>query len=294
MEGAEPRRETELFKTLANETRLKILLAIARRQRERGPLSYAQIMDEIGMEDSGRFNYHLDQLQEHLVRREDGKYVPSASTHRLLGLLDSELLYDDTVVDPVTVGAACLRCGDPIEAIYDYDFYVSCHTCGETRLTKDTSPKIARERSLRTVAAEADQRTRAHLRSMLDGRCLACGGDIEFRMFDSDEQFYPCGLLDVICTIGCRTCSDGIAPLSVGQVVLGHPEVQRYCDKHDIDLNERPQWEYTWTRTDRSTEILSRDPWHVRKYCYVDGSRLIVELAGDGTLEYVDHLLVAP
>ena len=132
MEGAEPRRETELFQTLANETRLKILLAIARRQRERGPLSYAQIMDEIGVEDSGRFNYHLDQLQGHLIRREDGKYVPSAGTHRLLGLLDSELLYDDTVVDPVTVGAACLRCGDPIEAIYDYDFYVSCHTCEET------------------------------------------------------------------------------------------------------------------------------------------------------------------
>ena len=76
--------------------------------------------------------------------------------------------------------------------------------------------------------------------------------------------------------------------------MLGHPEIQRYCDKHDIDLNERPQWEYTWTRTDQSTEILSRDLWHVRKYCYVDGCRLIVELTGDGTVEYVDHLPVAP
>lgn len=280
---------SDMFQTLADETRLQILLAIARHQGQRGPLPYGEIMDDLDIEDSGRFNYHLNRLQDHFIRQEADNYVPTAGAHELLWLLRSEKMSDETMVAPETVGASCLRCGSALETIYDDDLYVSCHDCGESRMKHPTSPSVARSQPLRTLAAEADRRHRRNVAAMFEGSCLLCGGETEFEIMATEQLHYDRCLADVLCYTACRNCNYRFGMLTIGQLVLCHPTVRTYCHEHGIDLFERPQWEYTWTRSDRSTEIRSRDPWRYRKYGFVDGCRLVVQLEGS-RVTHVDHV----
>jgi hypothetical protein len=60
----------DAFATLGNETRLGILQTLGRAGED---LSFSVLRDRVGVEDSGQFNYHLEQLVGHFVRKtEDG------------------------------------------------------------------------------------------------------------------------------------------------------------------------------------------------------------------------------
>lgn len=54
----------EAFAALGNETRIAILLALEGRG---DALSYSELKRQVGVYDSGRFNYHLDRLLGHFV-----------------------------------------------------------------------------------------------------------------------------------------------------------------------------------------------------------------------------------
>jgi len=58
--------------TLSNRTRLEILLALA---REASPRSYSSLMAATGVEDKGRFNYHVRRLRGEFLRKTDDGYV---------------------------------------------------------------------------------------------------------------------------------------------------------------------------------------------------------------------------
>lgn len=283
----------DVFETVADETRLWILVNMIVRQNESGPLSYSEIMDVTGIEDSGRFNYHLDRLTDHFVMVEDEKYVPTMGAHALVNLIYTRKLADDATVSPETVGASCQRCGAPLVAEYDYGFVVACSGCEENHLLGRIGPRTATERSLRTVVRRAGEQLRAHCRALLESCCLQCGGRITVSFTDVRDRFYGRQLVDVFLAVRCQTCYDGLVYLTVGQFLLGHPTVQRYCRDHGVDLTEKSAWEYTWTRTDDSTEIRSRDPWEIVKYAYVDGCKLVAVVEDDGSVSHVDHVRIA-
>lgn len=59
------------FELLSSPVRLEILLALSATD---GPLSYTALREATSIEDNGKFNYHLRQL-EGLVAGTDGEYV---------------------------------------------------------------------------------------------------------------------------------------------------------------------------------------------------------------------------
>lgn len=61
----------EAFAVLGNETRLAILLAL---NRSDGELAYSELKRQVGVYDSGRFNYHLDKLLGHFIDGTEGGY----------------------------------------------------------------------------------------------------------------------------------------------------------------------------------------------------------------------------
>ena len=60
-----------LHKILKDETRRKIILLL----REKGSLSYTDLMDTLDIVSTGLLNYHLKVLGDLLSKREDGQYV---------------------------------------------------------------------------------------------------------------------------------------------------------------------------------------------------------------------------
>jgi DNA-binding transcriptional ArsR family regulator len=74
-----------LHKILKDETRRKIVNLL----HEKGSLSYTELMNNLGIDSTGKINYHLRILNDLVVKREDGNYALSEK-----GMLASRLLTD--------------------------------------------------------------------------------------------------------------------------------------------------------------------------------------------------------
>ncbi|MFB6087262.1 MAG: hypothetical protein ABEJ85_01980 [Haloarculaceae archaeon] len=281
----------EAFGALADETRLRILLEIVRRQGTEGPQSYAEVMDVADFEDSGLFNYHLEQLTGHFVMEEDDKYVATAAGVEVAQLLASHRLETDrTEVDPVSLGVPCNVCGTALIAEFGYDFYVSCPSCDDPRVTHRIDPELAAEMDARTLALRVDEKARAHVAHLRESYCLDCGGETETILIDASATHYDRRMVDVFVNVACENCRRGVGLMTVGQYLLGHPTVRDYCTRNGIDLDANPVWEYEWAATDTTTHVRSRDPWEIEKVATVDGCRLVALVADDGDVSHVDHV----
>ena len=98
---------------LASEHRVAILRELAAADE---PLRFSELRQRIGMDDTGRFNYHLGELRGRFVREVDGGYELGHAGERVVlaaGDLDPE-------------GAAALT--DAYEGATDDD---ACPVCGE-------------------------------------------------------------------------------------------------------------------------------------------------------------------
>ena len=61
------------FELLGNETRIEILRVLASADEE--CLSFSTLRKRVGIDDSGQFNYHLNRLAGHYVRRTTDGYA---------------------------------------------------------------------------------------------------------------------------------------------------------------------------------------------------------------------------
>lgn len=63
---------SDALTVLADETRIAILRALADAE---GALAFSELRRRAGVDDAGRFNYHLTKLREYFVREVDGGYA---------------------------------------------------------------------------------------------------------------------------------------------------------------------------------------------------------------------------
>lgn len=69
MQEADP---TDALAALGDETRVAILRTLAEAEE---PLPFSELRQRAGVDDPGRFNYHLSTLREYFVREVDGGYA---------------------------------------------------------------------------------------------------------------------------------------------------------------------------------------------------------------------------
>jgi DNA-binding transcriptional ArsR family regulator len=69
MQEADP---TDALAVLGDETRIAILRVLAEAEE---PLPFSELRRRAGVDDAGRFNYHLSKLREYFVREQDGGYT---------------------------------------------------------------------------------------------------------------------------------------------------------------------------------------------------------------------------
>ncbi|WP_255168656.1 DUF7347 domain-containing protein [Natrononativus amylolyticus] len=77
-EPPDPAATAALFDLLGEETRLRIVRELYRHRREEPDepgLSFSALGARVGVEDTGRFNYHLGRLRGSLVEKRAGRYV---------------------------------------------------------------------------------------------------------------------------------------------------------------------------------------------------------------------------
>lgn len=94
------------LETLSNEHRLAILRTLAEADR---PLSFSELRKAVGIDDPGQFNYHLTELCERFVRKEDGGYSLGHRSERVV--LAAGDIEPKGATDATTEG--CPVCGEP-------------------------------------------------------------------------------------------------------------------------------------------------------------------------------------
>jgi len=102
---------SDALAVLGEETRVRILRVLA----ETGePMSFSELRRAVGVEDAGRFNYHLSRVCEHFVREVGSGYELDSAGAQLVTAADVELAGREEVADAVDPGPdeSCPVCGE--------------------------------------------------------------------------------------------------------------------------------------------------------------------------------------
>lgn len=210
--GPDPLSPDNAFAALGNETRVKILRVLGDHDE---PLSFSALYDEIELRDSGQFNYHLDKLLGHFVRKREDGYELDRAGRRVVEAILSGAVTDDVSLDRTPIDERCDICGAPVEASWhDGSISLYCTECDgryehRRRLETETDegylgslplpPAGLRNRTADAVVQAAWTWTNLEILGMASGICPRCSATIERNptiCSDHDATDGPCSQCD--------------------------------------------------------------------------------------------------
>ena len=277
--GEEPSETTpeEAFGLVADETRFRILQALwdATTGGDRA-VSFSGLRERADVEDSGRFNYHLDQLTPRFVRRNGDGYELTYAGQQVVGAAVSGVYTeaDSHSVDPIPVGD-CPDCEGRLEASYETGVItVDCADC-DTVVARPTAPPVlAASHDDERLPAVFSRRTLATIREMNAGFCHLCGGRVT-RALDAAVADIE-GNEPVAITYTCEACGRAVTA-GVGAVLLTHPAVVAFLHDNGVDLGETPLWELLWA-IDPPIRVVCEEPLELEVTVPADGEAFVATL----------------
>jgi hypothetical protein len=227
------------FAAVADELRVRILRELWDAD---DPLSFSELRERVGVRDSGRFNYHLGELQGRFVEKADdaGGYDLRFAGRKLVGALHSGVYTEPgDPVGPQPVDGSCVSCGADLEAVYEDEHgKVDCTECEVSLIQTEVPPAFVDGREA-DLAAAVDGYVRTTLRSFLDGFCPTCSGQTTGRLADGENGMGPNAVVE------CERCGATFYGLA-GWVVVDHPAVLSFYDDHGRSVRNTPLWHLGW------------------------------------------------
>lgn len=271
----------EAFDLLSNEVRLDILrtLGEAMAGEDDAPLSFTDLQRRVGVEDNGRFNYHLTKLTGRLVAKREGGYELRPPGNNIYQAIVSGAYTDDGGTDPVAVdGEYCPYCGDDAAAWYeDNHFHLGCCSCDNLVIRYPIPPASfdrGRPESLLTAGGTYILRDQT---SMQQGLCPYCAGDVEGELTTEGGKLeeYNERLYSSVARFVCDRCSWSMH-CGVPFAMNIEPAVVSFFYDHGIAIYERHPWSIYQYAEDC---VLSQDPWRVEVRCRIDDDvlRLVID-----------------
>ncbi|WP_049927257.1 DUF7351 domain-containing protein [Halopiger goleimassiliensis] len=283
---------------IGEETRARIVVALGEAvdpaDARPGVLEFSTLMDRVGVEDSGRFNYHLDRLVDTFVRKVDGGYRLNPPGNLLYRAIVAGTLTERERLEPFGAGD-CPTCGAELTAEYpaDHYLYVRCGDCGDFFHTYRLPNRGVRDRS-REEALDAAVRTGRHETSLLrEGVCHACSAPVERELRSDDPGV--CGQrceFDVYAVLACSACNAG----GIGhpaQVALTAPAVVGFFADHDRDARAVRRWEPVVADAEAGTRVHDEEPPVVAVPFELGQERLTVWLDDDLQVTSADRSTLA-
>jgi hypothetical protein len=276
----------EAFLLLADETRVRIVAELAEAWVDDWPgrVGYADLMRRVGVEDSGRFNYHLGELVGRFVARRDDRYKVTFDGLRVYRAIVAGTFTERPSVEPFSTGHDCHVCEGELRARFEGDmFVVACGVCETTVSEVALPPRGLAGRTPREILRAAAQWERSRRELVANGVCPWCAGPIDGTVHDAVESpVVDDDLLDVVIEWRCGECGGGLwSPL--GHYLTTLAPVVALFDAHGVDVTERPLWTFEWAATDRYVSVREDPREYVVDLPIGDGHRVVL----DGDLELV-------
>ncbi|SNZ12537.1 Helix-turn-helix domain-containing protein [Natronoarchaeum philippinense] len=247
-------RAASAFGALADPSRIGILLALW----QSGPLAFADLHRETAIEDSGRFNYHLDRLVDQFVIKTEDTYRLTPVGAKVADiLLDARFGPTPPPIDEPT-DADCPDCGERIHARYENgDIRLQCSACDLLVHYGYFPPRGRTTRDADGFLDAYSQRLWRDFSLAHRGVCPHCSGRMRNRI-DEDPDWYP----DYAAKSICRDCGVSVGS-TLGLRLLGDPDVVAFLADHDVHADDNRFWTLEFCLDDSDVRVVS-DP--VRRY----------------------------
>lgn len=276
----------DAFATLGDATRMGII----RRLGEDEPQSFTQLRKAVGVEDSGRFNYHLGELTGHFVRKTGDEYALREPGSRVVQAVLSGAVTDDRILETTRLDASCPYCGNPIDIMFREErLVISCAHCPGSFSGTETDARFLDGHPGGTVAvlkfppAGVASRTdlevlEAALAWSLDqthafasGLCPRCAAVVEQRVTVCENHDAAPGLCSecnirygVLMDYHCTNCTHVEVNFPVGlHLLLTSPDLQAFVGARGTDPLD-PSWESHAEISAFTEDITDTDPLQAR------------------------------
>jgi len=232
---------SDAFAALGDETRVAILEAFveARRGDPQDPaLSFSELRERAGVEDSGRFNYHLGKLRPRFLEEGDDGYELTYAGREVVGAILSGMPDPDLVRGPEPLDDDCPICGDGLRGEYvDGDVTVECE--GEhTMIVATLPPAAAADRTLPEIVALTARRLYSQLELVTAGVCHICSGPLEREVEAAADDGE---VSDFAYWTQCERCGETTSSIPT-VAILHDPAFVSLLHDHGIDVRERLPW----------------------------------------------------
>ncbi len=267
----------ESFALLSDPTRLSILIALWEHEFPHGAtscLSFSELRQRVGIRDSGKFNYHLDQLSGEFIERTEEGYSLSRAGARFVRTVISWTGAEDVAFDDSEVETRCPFCDAPLLVRYrDESFVAECQGCDgggaivDNKLAKAIFPPAGVENRTPDEVLHAATRYILHITHvMLDGVCPVCACAVEHELSvcpDHDTTEGICETCDSrfagFVRMACSSCrAPNSAP--VWLILIDHPAVITFYHERGIEFDSTT-WDGVFERYPTCNEqVISTDP----------------------------------
>lgn len=284
----------DVFGLVADRTRLEILRVLWEERTERDkqtkqdqqgtPVSFSTLRERVGVEDSGRFNYHLNKLVPRFVADEDDGYsLTYAGVQIFTGAVSGIYTETDVSFEPRPAGD-CPNpdCDGQYEIAYESGVVsFGCDTCeDEYQITAPPilvgahdlpeNPDVVRKHSLTVIQKTAR------------GFCHLCSGPLETEIQHTTQATD----MDIVAVEHeCQECGT-VATTSAMLEVLDHPAVVSALHEAGIDYREA-FFEASTEMLETSQRIVSEDPVEIE--ISVDTTEVELTLLLDEELSITEY-----
>lgn len=248
----------DAFSLLGNPLRLDIIQALWEAGRG-NPLPFSELYERVNISDTGKFNYHRQQLVPHYVRKSEDGYRLTQAGERVARAINAGTYSEYTEMENFDVRGACYDC-DATNLRGEYvggRFRIDCRACDNRVLNVGVPPSAARGRDPAEFVCAYEEWSRTRVDQAKNGLCPICSGPMEPGLSKPIRDTLD---IDVQAVFDCSVC-DRRAVTSFGALALWHEDVQSLLREHDGSLVEQPYWAVEQVMTDRHATLISEDPF---------------------------------
>ncbi|NHX37766.1 MULTISPECIES: winged helix-turn-helix domain-containing protein [Halolamina] len=275
-------RPEDVFALLANDIRLDILHELWDAGPE--PLSFSELRTRVGVDDSGTFNYHLDQLRPAFVTKDGEAYTLTYVGRQTVGSVTSGRFSaaEEVDLEPVPAGD-CIHCGCTTEATYDDGFVVvECSACNELLIKMSVPPILVASADPDTLPDVVNKHVLTRTERLSRGFCSLCRGRVDAALTTGSDEKSITHRSELDVRFTCRECG-ARSRLNVAAVVMDHPAVVSFLYDVGIDRRKTHVWELE-SLLDPEATIERRDPLELTLVFEIDGVSLSVTVDETATV----------
>ncbi|MFC6725716.1 ArsR/SmtB family transcription factor, partial [Halobium palmae] len=231
----------DAFAALSDPARVAILRALW--ETDSRDLSFSELRAAVGVDDSGRFNYHVGKLTDRFVRKTEDGYRLRLAGIRVLGAIFSGVVTEDGSVEPLPFEEPCPLCDGPMTFSYENEYVsVTCDDCDRFSMRYPVPPGVFTPYDRAELPRIAESYARSMLARADDGFCSICEGHLVPALLPGSEttDLGEWELDDVPFVVyTCERCGQRLTS-DLGVALLSRPLVAGFFYDRGVDVRDAP------------------------------------------------------